>query len=111
MMLHYVLLFTIQKVACEACILQGFSPSQRCLAMPSPAGCRHDTVADVDARSMTTSRNTRSYTLRSVPSSPGREFLRVDVFHNFNYIVPPLQPNSRFSLQFLYFDMAGDRPP
>ena len=30
--------------------------------------------ADVDARSMTPSRNTRSYTLRSVPSSPGRSF-------------------------------------
>ena len=31
--------------------------------------------ADADARSMTPSRNTRSYTLRSVPSSPGRSFL------------------------------------
>ena len=31
--------------------------------------------ADVDAISMTPSRNTRSYTLRSVPSSPGRSFL------------------------------------
>ena len=31
--------------------------------------------ADVDARSMTPSRNTRSYKLRSVPSSPGRSFL------------------------------------
>ena len=31
--------------------------------------------ADVDARSMTPSRNRRSYTLRSVPSSPGRSFL------------------------------------
>ena len=31
--------------------------------------------ADVDARTMTPSRNTRSYTLRSVPSSPGRSFL------------------------------------
>ena len=31
--------------------------------------------ADVDARSMTPSRNTRSYILRSVPSSPGRSFL------------------------------------
>ena len=30
--------------------------------------------ADDDARSMTPSRNTRSYTLRSVPSSPGRSF-------------------------------------
>ena len=30
--------------------------------------------ADVDARSMTPSRITRSYTLRSVPSSPGRSF-------------------------------------
>ena len=30
--------------------------------------------ADVDARSMTPSRNTRSYTIRSVPSSPGRSF-------------------------------------
>ena len=30
--------------------------------------------ADVDARSMTPSRNARSYTLRSVPSSPGRSF-------------------------------------
>ena len=30
--------------------------------------------ADVDARSMTPSRNPRSYTLRSVPSSPGRSF-------------------------------------
>ena len=29
---------------------------------------------DVDARYMTPSRNTRSYTLRSVPSSPGRSF-------------------------------------
>ena len=33
--------------------------------------------ADVDARSMTPSRNTRSYTLRSVPSSPGRSFLNL----------------------------------
>ena len=32
--------------------------------------------ADVDAISMTPSRNTRSYTLRSVPSSPGRSFLQ-----------------------------------
>ena len=32
-------------------------------------------TVDVDARSMTPSRNTRSYTLRSVPSSPGRSFL------------------------------------
>ena len=31
--------------------------------------------ADVDAISMAPSRNTRSYTLRSVPSSPGRSFL------------------------------------
>ena len=31
--------------------------------------------ADVDARTMTPSRNTRSYTLRGVPSSPGRSFL------------------------------------
>ena len=31
--------------------------------------------ADVDAISMTPSRNTRSYTLRSVPSSPWRSFL------------------------------------
>ena len=31
--------------------------------------------ADVDAKSMTPSRNTRSYTLQSVPSSPGRSFL------------------------------------
>ena len=31
--------------------------------------------ADDDARSMIPSRNTRSYTLRSVPSSPGRSFL------------------------------------
>ena len=31
--------------------------------------------ADVDARSMTPSRNAWSYTLRSVPSSPGRSFL------------------------------------
>ena len=30
---------------------------------------------DADARSMTPSRNTRSFTLRSVPSSPGRSFL------------------------------------
>ena len=30
--------------------------------------------ADDDARSMTPSRNTRRYTLRSVPSSPGRSF-------------------------------------
>ena len=30
--------------------------------------------ADVDAISMTPSRNTRSYTLRSIPSSPGRSF-------------------------------------
>ena len=32
--------------------------------------------ADVDAISLTPSRNTRSYTLRSVPSSPGRSFLQ-----------------------------------
>ena len=31
--------------------------------------------ADDDARSMIPSRNTRSYTLRSEPSSPGRSFL------------------------------------
>ena len=30
--------------------------------------------ADADARSMTPSKNTRSYTLRSVPSPPGRSF-------------------------------------
>ena len=35
--------------------------------------------ADADARSMTPSRNTRSYTLRSVPSSPRRSFLIVIV--------------------------------
>ena len=34
--------------------------------------------ADDDATSMTTSRNTRSYTLRSVPSSPGRSFLKLE---------------------------------
>ena len=34
--------------------------------------------ADVDAISMTPSSNTRSYTLRSVPSSPGRSFFRKD---------------------------------
>ena len=34
-----------------------------------------DIYADVDAISMTPGRNTRSYTLRSVPSSPGRSFL------------------------------------
>ena len=33
--------------------------------------------ADVDAISMTPSRNTRSYTLRSVPSSPGRSIFYV----------------------------------
>ena len=33
--------------------------------------------ADVDARYMTPSRNTRSYTLRSVPSSPGRSFFKI----------------------------------
>ena len=33
-----------------------------------------DIYADIDAISMTPSRNTRSYTLRSVPSSPGRSF-------------------------------------
>ena len=31
--------------------------------------------ADAEARSMTPSRNTRSYTLRSVPSFPGRSLL------------------------------------
>ena len=31
--------------------------------------------AEADARSMTPSRNTRSFTIRSVPSSPGRSFL------------------------------------
>ena len=36
--------------------------------------------ADDDARSMTPSRNTRSYTLRSVPSSPGRSFLSKTFF-------------------------------
>ena len=30
--------------------------------------------ADADADAVTPSRNTRSYTLRSVPSSPGRSF-------------------------------------
>ena len=33
--------------------------------------------ADADARSMTPSRNTRSYTLRSVPSSPGQSFFNI----------------------------------
>ena len=45
-MLHYVLLFTIQKVACESCILQGFSHSQR-LALPPPARCRRDIDIDI----------------------------------------------------------------
>ena len=44
-MLHYVLVFTIQKVACESCILQGFSHSQH-LALPSPPGCRCGTDND-----------------------------------------------------------------
>ena len=33
--------------------------------------------ADGDARSMTQSKNTRSYTLRSVPSSPGRSLFQI----------------------------------
>ena len=37
-----------------------------------------DIYADVDAISMTPSRNTMSYTLRSVPSSPGRSFFLKD---------------------------------
>ena len=37
--------------------------------------------ADADARSMTPSRNTRSYTPRSVPSSPGRSFLISHILH------------------------------
>ena len=39
--------------------------------------------ADVHARSMTQSRNTRSYTLRSVPSSPGRSFLYLKITPTF----------------------------
>ena len=45
--------------------------------------------ADVDARSMTPSRNRRSYTLRSVPSSPGRSFLTP--------LLPFTQSMSKFS--------------
>ena len=36
-----------------------------------------DADADADARFMTPSRNTRSYTLRSVPLSPGRSFFQL----------------------------------
>ena len=36
--------------------------------------------ADVDARSMIPSRNTRSFILRSVPSSHGRSFLQLIIF-------------------------------
>ena len=36
--------------------------------------------ADVDARSMTASRNTRSSTLRSVPSTSGRSFFQKGFF-------------------------------
>ena len=43
---------------------------------------RFNIHADVDAIYMTPSRNTRSYTLRSVPSSPGRSF-----FHSDHYLV------------------------
>ena len=42
---------------------------------PSDTWYISNLYADTDARSMTPSRNTRSYTLRSVPSSPGRSFL------------------------------------
>ena len=44
--------------------------------------------ADVDAISLTPSRNTRSYTLRSVPSSPGRSFLIE--FHSDLLLLHPL---------------------
>ena len=37
--------------------------------------CTNNLFADADAKSMTPSRNTRSYILWSVPSSPGRSFL------------------------------------
>merc|ERR1719264_1488098 len=48
-------------------------------------------IADDDARSMTPSRNTRSYTLRSVPSSPGRLFLFLAVQNSsIGLIVCPL---------------------
>ena len=42
---------------------------------------------DSDARSMTPSRNTRSCTLRSVPSSPGRSFL-LNVWLFFAFLFP-----------------------
>ena len=37
----------------------------------------YNRYADADARSMTPSKNTRSYTLRRVPSSPGRSFFNM----------------------------------
>ena len=45
------------------------------ISINADADADADVDADADARSMTPSRNTRSYTLRSVPSSPGRSFL------------------------------------
>ena len=46
--------------------------------------------ADVDARSLSPSKNTRSYTLRSVPSSPGRSFfifiVQTDLCNSYLYI-------------------------
>ena len=45
--------------------------------------------ADVDAISMTPSRNTRSYTLRSVPSSPGRSFFKNKVHVKIHLAVTP----------------------
>ena len=44
--------------------------------------------AHADAGSMTPSRNTRRYKLRSVPSSPGRSFLELDHTHVPYVLVP-----------------------
>ena len=46
----------------------------KCHEMSDVMKCKMSLNADADAGSMTPSRNTRRYTLRSIPSSPGRSF-------------------------------------
>ena len=46
----------------------------KCHEMSNVMKCQMSWNADAGAGSMTPSRNTRRYTLRSVPSSPGRSF-------------------------------------
>ena len=52
----------------------------KCHEMQNVMKCKMSWNADADAGSMTPSRNTRRYTLRSVPSSPGRSFLSLSLY-------------------------------